>query len=393
MIMSDSKKVVLSKEELALLAGRYLDNKATEEEIMLLHTWYKQADEQELVLVATMQSMPVDKLEEAMLDDLKRRISAGKKKKTFRMHWWQAAAVLLLLLGAGITYKWMNTGSAPLAEVEKPAPGEDIGPGKNGAILTIPGNKDIVLDEMGNGKVNTESPVSIVKEGDVITYVFSPSSADDKVEYHTVSTPRGRQFKIKLPDGTEVMLDAASSVNFPTAFTGKERRVKVTGQVYFHVTRDITKPFIVDNGDMEVEVLGTEFNICSYTEEQKKTVTLLQGSVKVSNRENKKTNVLLPGQQAAMDKANQMEVLTGVDLQEVMAWKDGAFQFNDTKLSGVMNALSRWYDVDIVFKNANADRLFSGRISRSLHLNQVLDILRFSDVNVELDDKKLILMP
>lgn len=391
--MSDFKKVVLSKEELAVLADKYLNNQATEAEARLLHAWYEQADEAELALVITTQTMPVDRLEYELLHDLKNRISTDKKKKVFRIHWWQAAAVFLLLVGAAITYRWLNNTSKPTNELVKTTPGNDIAPGKNGAILTLPGNKEIILDEMGNGKVVAESPVSIVKEGDAITYVFAPAAASEKVEYHTVSTPRGRQFKIKLPDGTEVMLDAASSVYFPTAFTGKERRVRVTGQAYFNVTRDITKPFIVDNGEMEVEVLGTEFNICSYTEDQKKTVTLLHGSVKVSNLESKKTNVLLPGQQAAMDKGNQMSVLTGVDLQEVMAWKDGVFQFNDTKLSAVMNALSRWYDVDVLFKNANADRLFNGRISRSLHLNQVLEILKFSDVNFELDDRKLILLP
>lgn len=393
MIMADFKKVVLSKEELAVLTDKYLNNQATEEEAKLLHAWYEQKNQEELALVITTQTMTADKLEEELLDDIKNRIRADKDKKIFRINWWKAAAIFILLLGAGITYTWLSNTSKPLAEVETGKPVNDIAPGKNGAILTLPGNKEIVLDEMGNGKVTTESPVSIVKEGDAITYVFGPSAVNDKVEYHTVSTPRGRQFKIKLPDGTEVMLDAASSVYFPTAFTGKERRVQVTGQVYFNVTRDITRPFIVDNGEMEVEVLGTEFNICAYTEEEQKMVTLLHGSVKVSNRDNKKTNVLLPGQQAKMDKGNNMTVLTGVDLQEVMAWKDGAFQFNDAKLSAVMNALSRWYDVDIVFKNANADRLFNGRISRSLHLNQVLEILKFSDVNVELDGKKLILLP
>lgn len=391
--MSDNNKVVLSRDELASLAEKYLGNKATEAEAKLLHTWYEQVAEEELILVITSKKMTLSGLEAAMLHELKRRIAADKKKKVFRMHWWRAAAVFLLLLGAGITYRWLNNTTKPPAELVKTTRGNDIAPGKNGAILTLPGNKEIVLDEMGNGTVATESPVSIVKEGDAITYVFAPAAVSDKVEYHTVSTPRGRQFTIKLPDGTEVMLDAASSVYFPTAFTGKERRVKVTGQVYFNVKRDVTKPFIVDNGEMTVEVLGTEFNICSYKEEQKKMVTLLHGSVKVSNRENGKTNMLLPGQQATMDRDNNMAVLTDVDLQEVMAWKNGTFQFKGARLSTVMNALSRWYDVDIVFKNANADRLFSGYISRSLHLNKVLEILRLSEVNCKLEGNTLTLLP
>ena len=390
--MADLKKVVLSKDELAVLADKYLNDKATDAEAKLLHAWYEQVADEELIVVITRTKTSLHQLEAEMLSELKRRIAADRKKKTLRIYWWQAAAVFILLLGAGITYRWLNDTSKQQTEVEV-TPANDIAPGKNGAILTLPGNKTIVLDEMGNGAVTTDSPVKIVKEGDAITYVFGAAATNEQVEYHTVSTPRGRQFRIKLPDGTEAMLDAASSIYFPTAFTGKERRIQVTGQVYLNVKRDISKPFIVDNGVMEVEVLGTEFNICSYPEEQKRAVTLLHGSVKVSNRESNKTNVLVPGQQAIIDKGNDMSVVTDVDLQEVMAWKDGAFKFNGAKLSTVMNALSRWYDVDIVFMNANTDRLFSGYISRSLHLNKVLEILRLSDVNCKLEGNTLTLLP
>ncbi len=390
--MADLKNVVLSKEELAVLADKYLNDKATDAEVKLLHAWYEQVADEELIVVITRTKTSLHQLEAEMLSELKRRIAADRKKKTLRIYWWQAAAVFILLLGAGITYRWLSDTSKQQAEVEV-TPVNDIAPGKNGAILTLPGNKTIVLDEMGNGAVNTESPVKIVKEGDAITYVFGASAINEQVEYHTVSTPRGRQFKIKLPDGTEAMLDAASSIYFPTAFTGKERRIQVTGQVYLNVKRDIAKPFIVDNGVMEVEVLGTEFNICSYPEEQKRAVTLLHGSVKVSNRESNKTNVLVPGQQAIIDKGNDMFVVTDVDLQEVMAWKDGAFKFNGAKLSTVMNALSRWYDVDVVYMNANTDRLFSGYINRSLHLNKVLEILRLSEVNCKLEGNTLTLLP
>lgn len=390
--MADLKKVVLSKEELAVLADRYLNDKATETEAELLHAWYEQVANEELIVVISRTKLSLGKIEAEMLSELKRRIAADRKKKTLRMYWWRVAAVLLLLLGVGITYRWLHNTAKPGAGMVV-TPVDDIAPGKNGAILTLPGNKTIVLDEIANGAVTTESPVKIIKEGDVITYVFGTTAANEQVEYHTVSTPRGRQFRIKLPDGTEAILDAASSIYFPTAFTGKERRIQVTGQVYLDVKRDVAKPFIVDNGVMEVEVLGTEFNICSYPEEQKSMVTLLHGSVKVSNRENSKTNVLLPGQQAMIDRHKDMLVLTDIDLEEVMAWKDGAFKFNGAKLSTVMNALSRWYDVDIVYKSTNTDRLFSGYISRSLHLNKVLEILRLSDVNCKLEGNTLTLLP
>ncbi len=390
--MSDLKKVVLNKEELAVLADKYLNDKATEAEAKLLHAWYEQVADEELIVVISRTKLSLGKLEAEMLSELKRRIAADRRKKTLRTYWWRAAAVFILLLGTGITYRWLNNTSKPKAEMVV-TPVDDIAPGKDGAILTLPGNKTIVLDEIANGAVATESAVKIVKEGDAITYVFGTTAPNEQVEYHTVSTPRGRQFKIKLPDGTEAMLDAASSIYFPTAFTGGQRKIQVTGQVYLNVKRDVSKPFIVDNGVMEVEVLGTEFNICSYPEEQKRTVTLLHGSVKVSNRENNKTQVLLPGQQAMIGNSNDMLVLTDVDLEEVMAWKDGAFKFNGAKLSTVMNALSRWYDVDIVFKNTNADRLFSGYISRSLSLSKVLEILRLSEVNCKLEGNTLTLLP
>jgi len=386
----------LTDAELALLARKYLDHSATDAEARALHQWYDKADETGIEFIFTNTPQTPDEFGEQMLSELQEMIMKEKEKKVVKINWWRAAAILLLVGGGLITFLLINnqTGKNGKSEIVNNTPSGDVAPGRDGAILTLSDNRKIVLDDAGNGNLTQDGDVQIVKNGSEITYAFNRTAATGEVQYNTVSTPRGRQFRVVLPDGTSAVLDAASSVYFPTAFTDKERKVKVTGQVYFEVTPDKSKPFIVQHNDMEIEVLGTAFNVNTYGDEDAGSVTLLHGSVKVRKGNTADATFLTPGQQARINNNNgKIDVVKSVDMDEVMAWKDGAFQFNETGLSKVMAQLARWYDVDVEMRITGGERFFNGRISRNINLSQVLEILRLSDVNFRLEDKKLIVLP
>lgn len=395
--MSHKETTGLTDAELALLARKYLDHSATDAEARALHQWYDKVDETGIEFIFTSSPQTPDEFGEQMLGELQEMITKEKGRKVVKINWWRAAAILLLVAGGLMAFLLTNNqaGKNGKSEIVHNTPSGDVAPGRDGAILTLSDNRKIVLDDAGNGNLAPDGDVRIVKNGNEITYAFNSTGTAREVQYNTVSTPRGRQFKVVLPDGTSAVLDAASSVYFPTAFIGNERKVKVTGQVYFDVTPDKTKPFIVQNNDMEIEVLGTAFNVNTYNDDDDaRSITLLHGSVKVSKGNAADATFLTPGQQARINNnTGKIDVVKSVDMDEVMAWKDGAFQFNETGLSKVMAQLARWYDVDVEMRITGGERFFNGRISRNINLSQVLEILRLSDVNFRLEDKKLIVLP
>jgi ferric-dicitrate binding protein FerR (iron transport regulator) len=191
-----------------------------------------------------------------------------------------------------------------------------------------------------------------------------------------------------LADGTKVWLNAASSLRFPAAFAGKERIVELNGEGYFEVAKNASMPFHVRVHDMDVQVLGTHFNINAYTDETAMRTTLLEGSVQVSQGE--QTQLLTPGQQAAASQNGQIQLADGVDVEEVMAWKNGMFQFQGADLETILRQAARWYDIDVEYKQRISDR-FSGQISKNVNLSQLLKILELTGkVHFEIEGRKII---
>jgi transmembrane sensor len=185
-----------------------------------------------------------------------------------------------------------------------------------------------------------------LNNGQVAYKVIGGKQSD--VLFNTLTTPRGGQFRLALPDGSEVWLNAASSIKYPTAFTGKDRKVEITGEAYFEIAHDASKPFKVRVNGMEVNVLGTHFNINAYHDEAFVNTTLLQG--KVSLTKAGAVALLRPGQQARVDNTRSISVLNNVDVDQVVAWKNGYFSFEKADLQTVMRQIARWYDVDIIMK-------------------------------------------
>ena len=261
-----------------------------------------------------------------------------------------------------------------------------MAPGKEGAILTLGNGKTILLDAAGNGNIASQGAIAVVKKNDMV--VYEGVDHGPEIVYNTMSTPRRRQFSLVLSDGTKVWLNAASSITYPTAFTGKERKVSVSGEVYFEVAHRDDNPFIVEKGDVTVKVLGTHFNVNTYQDDHDIKITLLEGAVSVNN---KTTSALIkPGQQARVADDHKIKVLKDINMEDVMAWKNGLFHFEGTRIESLMQQLARWYDIEVVYSK-RTDELFYAEIPRNTNLSDVLKALELTGkVKFAIDGNKVI---
>jgi ferric-dicitrate binding protein FerR (iron transport regulator) len=274
-------------------------------------------------------------------------------------------------------------------------------PGHQGAILTLADGKQLNLDSLSNGVVvNQNGAQASVTDSQLAYHPMVPATT--ATTYNTITTPRGRQYRLELPDGTKVWLNAASRITFPTAFTGSERKVTISGEVYFEVARNAEKPFKVSAASANIEVLGTSFNISAYSDEGYVKATLLEGGVRVSgegSRDNRLREgvVLKPGDQAVVnenvnDQVNdQLRVYSKVDIEQVIAWKNGLFYFNSTDIATVMQQLSRWYDIDVRYEGKVPDIRVTGKMDKGLNLNDILDFLTKMEVKNRLLGRTVII--
>ena len=317
--------------------------------------------------------------------------------------WGWVAAAVLLLLAAGIAYRsmFMTAKSPP----QQAAIIKDIAPGTQGAILILGDGRQVVLDSQRNGLIAKQGATNVTLKDGAVGYDKNSIGAATTI-YNTMTTPRGRQYQLLLPDGSKIWLNAASSIRYPVAFSGHERKVQITGEVYFEVAKNPAMPFKVNiNNTSTVEVLGTHFNVNAYEDEAETKTTLLEGSVKVmkretanGKRETAKNNVfaavLKPGEQAVLSRTNlPFTIDHSPDIDQVMAWKNGLFSFDNATIQTVMRQLSRWYNIDIIYEGNIPEQHFFGQMARDLSLLQVLRGLQVTKVNVSLEGRKLIIKP
>jgi ferric-dicitrate binding protein FerR (iron transport regulator) len=315
------------------------------------------------------------------------------KFKRFRF-WLAAASVLLVLLAAGWFLLKHPSGSKQLAINKTKSAHQDILPGGNRAILTLSNGSSIQLDTASNGTLAREGSSRVIKLADGRLAYEGANIKSIEVQYNTVATPRGGQYQLTLADGSKVWLNAASSISFPTAFTENERKVIITGEAYFEVAHNAEKPFIVQinsalgNG-AHVAVLGTHFNINAYDDEHVIRTTLLEGSVKVSNSNT--ATVIAPGQQASLpDMSGNIQVANNVDVDQVVAWKNGFFQFQNYTIKDIMRQLSRWYDVEVEYRGKIPEGHYVGKPSRNLKLSEILKVIEYSGVKLDVEGNKII---
>ena len=302
-----------------------------------------------------------------------------------------AAAILLLMVTGG--YFWYHAQHVlPVAE-KATSLQHDVLPGGNKAILTLAGGQRILLDSVHQGLLAQQGNAQVSKtDSGRLVYRSGGGGVASAPVYNTLSTPRGGQYQLILPDGTKVWLNAASSITYPTSFIA-ERSISITGEAYFEVAQDPDRPFKVKVNDMTVAVLGTSFNINAYNDEPGMRTTLLTGAIAVNTHGGRR--VVRPGQQTLVKvNGDAIDIVDNADIEQTVAWKDGRFSFHEADLPTVMRQLARWYDVDITYEGDIPPRRFSGRIGKTLTLDQVLKILTHTRVHYSIEaGNKLIIRP
>jgi transmembrane sensor len=298
------------------------------------------------------------------------------------------AAIFLLVAGASVVWymsgeKTVTTGQHPIAQNQQ----TDVLPGVAKAKLTMGDGRSVELDSIASGQLYDKDGTLINKEQGILVYDDATSNSET-ILYNTLSTPRGGEYQLVLPDGSKVWLNAASSLRFPTKFAGAVRTVYLTGEAYFEVTKNAKQPFHVEmeNG-MQVEVLGTQFNVMAYTDENAIKTTLVEGKVNV--KKSGKMVQLRPSQQSVLQRSSQQLSVAEADVSREISWKLGYFEFEDEDLYTVMRQLARWYDLDVVIVPGIPDKHYAGSISRKLTLVKVLQILKLAGVQYTIEGQKI----
>ncbi|HEU5168203.1 MAG TPA: FecR domain-containing protein [Chitinophagaceae bacterium] len=301
-----------------------------------------------------------------------------------------ASVIGIILLSTFLLFNRKPSKESVQADLNEQRFKDDVSPGGDKAILTLGDGTSIVLNNAQNGTLAQQGASKVIKLGGKLSY--DPTNKNLKeIVYNTISTPNGGQYQLELPDGSLVWLNATSSIHFPTSFVGKERRVEITGEAYFEVAKNRDMPFIVAVNGAEVQVLGTHFNVNAYSDEENIKTTLLEGSIKFVSGVN--TSMVKPGQQSQLTTEGMIKVVSNVDVDGVVAWKNGMFDFENAGIETVMRQLSRWYDVEIEYKG-KTDDLFIAEMRRNIKLSDALKALELTGkVKFEIQGKKIIVMP
>ncbi|KAA8479711.1 FecR family protein [Arcticibacter tournemirensis] len=316
-----------------------------------------------------------------------------KRVLTLRMLYAAAASVALILL-AGIFNK---DAILPAVQSQKKVSVSKmpvIKPGSNAAVLTLSDGSVIHIDESANGLIASEGKTHVRKltDGRIIYETGGPDNKQKTSLFNTISIPRAGQYNVTLPDGTQVWLNSESTLIFPVAFTGRDRRVRLKGEAYFEVANDAKKPFMVETETADIEVLGTHFNVRAYPADDAVYATLLEGAVKLNNGRDGK--ILSPGEQGISLSSNDAISVRKVRVSDAIAWKNGLFVFRDNTVREIMEQVARWYDVEIEFQGNVEERTFGGVYSKNRDLAQLLASMELTGlVHFKAEGRRIIVMP
>ena len=388
----------MDKQAFLRMLDKYQDGTASSAEKTLIEEYYRR-----LEMAGTTELSAEEEI--ALRQAMYKNITAGMverdtvvvpfRRKNYSLA--AAAAVLLIAIGAG-SYYWLfkvQTTHPHNNDMAK-AKHHDLPPGRDAATLTLADGRTIVLDS-ASGTISKQGGATVINLNGQVSY----AKAGDKTEqaqivYNTITTARGNQYQLILADGSKVWLNSASSLRFPTAFTGDKREVELDGEGYFEVAKNAAKPFHVKTNTQDIEVLGTHFNVNAYKDEETIKTTLLEGRVKVNSAiGNRQSAILKPGEQASVSQSSQQSqsiTVQTVDLDQVMAWKNGWFEFDSTDIKTIMRQISRWYDVDVRYEVKPNNETYGGRISRNLNLSNILKMLETYGVHYRLENKTLVVV-
>lgn len=364
----------MDKQRAAQLFEKFSNNTLTEQERAELESWYVHYG-------STQEGLRDPDVFQKNLAEMDSAFPFKKPARVKRL-WVRiaAAASILLCCSVGLYfYRYHHSKPTETAQLSK----NDIAPGSNKAILTLSGGQKIILNNAKTGQIALQGATKIKKTADGQVVYQAGENNNTTVTYNTMTTPRGGQHWVILADGSKVLLNAASSLTYPTAFNGKERKVTLTGEAYFEVMHNDKQPFIVLSNNQQVQDIGTHFNINAYGDEPATITTLIEGAVKVNN------TLLKPGQQSILQ-GNAIDVKQA-DVEATLAWKNGLFIFDDEPLESIMRKVSRWYDVDITYDTADKNKAYWGSISRYDNVSKVLAELELTGgVHFSIEGRRII---
>lgn len=373
----------MRKKQITELLEKYKSGNLTSGEKTILENWYlHQAANSEF------EPDPIKVYEN--LEQIGKQLPLSRNRPHLKLVSTTAIAAAVLIIVCFGSYFLFHQGKIAS---ENTTAKIDIAPGKNKATLLLANGKRVVLNDAGSGQLAREAGVTISKtaKGELI---YAVSTTDHKngntPQFNTLTTSKGEQYQVILPDGSHVWLNAASSLKYPVVFMGKERSVELEGEAYFEVAHNKKMPFKVKSQQQEVEVLGTHFNVNAYKDEQVIATTLLEGAVKVTLSTHQKSMVIKPGEQAMVNHADLS--MRQVDTEDIIAWKNNYFLFDNEDLESIMRKVSRWYNVEVSYQNsALKSQLFSGFISRNKNISQVIKTLELTNAaHFSIENNKVI---
>lgn len=362
----------MQSQDAQLLLRRFLAGECTSAEKELVESWFAELSEEQVDIAEP----------EAAHDRMLMKIRA-ELTPVRRMGWrkYAAAAAAVVIAATAGYLLWTRQPQQHEAQTIEAAPGSDK------AILTLANGQRIVLDSSASGTLTTQGGSRITNQNGQLDYLPGGEAAKTAIASNTLTTPRGGQYKLILPDGTKVWLDAQSSITYPAAFAGNMRRVSITGQAYFEVVHDAKAPFEVEVRGQKIRDIGTAFNINAYADEPAMKVTLINGAVAVNE-----ISLNAPGQQAEYSDG-QTRKTPNANLESVLAWKNGLFYLTSADIATVMRQISRWYDVDVAFEKGIPAGHITGEVPRNTMLSNVLEVLQTSGVHFHVEGKTIYVTP
>lgn len=381
----------MTRDEYLLLFKKFLAGNATPEETEKIMSYQDDFDFKESAMAEPDNGQKLKG--QRILNEISSSIAQQKSSGRYNITWIAAAALVVIAAASLLFIKNNKPVNSTITYTKNTIGSHDVKPGANKALLTLENGKQIALNDIGVGTVLKQGNITISKQANgLLEYkVTANANAKKTIEYNTISTPIGGQYSVVLPDGSKVWLNATSSLKFPTAFTGTQRKVELKGEGYFEIAKNKHMPFKVDFNNEEVEVLGTHFNIMAYPDDAVTRTTLLEGSVSISKNNVKK--ILIPGQQAVGGLQTNGFNITEVNTDEAIAWKNGLFLFHNEDIKSIMKKIARWYDVDIYYQGTLPSQQYGGRISKSKNLSEILKNLELTGtIHFKIDGRRVTVM-
>lgn len=385
----------MKKQVFLQLVDRYLTGDASHSEKVLVEEYIKQLEGDNLFQLSAQESeLLKDTMRDKIYMQLDDEITAQQKPTIVRrlpILRYAAAAVVFIAIAAGLFFytKKFTSGQNTAKNTA-----HVISPGSNKAILTLADGSKIELNDSLSGSLALQGNINIKKtaDGQLIYQVGNGNGAIETGD-NMISTPRGGQYQVILPDQSHVWLNASSSIKFPATFAGNIRQVKITGEVYFEVTRNTSKPFRVEtkNGTA-IEVLGTHFNVNAYEDEPLITATLLSGSVNVKS--GSRNEIIKPGEQARINANRDAKIgVYDVNAENVAAWKDDLFVFENEDIQTAMRRIARWYNIEISYPQGIPDKTIGGTISRFKDVAELLNLIeQTGGVKFKIEGRRVLVM-